>query len=67
MLFKLLYLPSALNMTYYSSACDSALHEPTGDDSMIKSHEPHLFSVLIKKLIKNRQNAIKTQIDTILP
>ncbi len=34
---------------------------------MIKSHLPHLLSVLKKQLVKNRQNAIKAQIDTILP
>ena len=67
MLFKLLYLPSSLKMAYFLSVCDSALHEPTGGDAMIKSHLPHLLSVLKKQLVKNRQNAITAQIDTILP
>jgi len=67
MLFKLLYLPSSLNVAYFSSVCDSAVHEPTEGDAMIKLHLSHLFSVLKNQLVKNRQAAIKEQIDNILP
>ncbi|MGK3142352.1 hypothetical protein [Pantoea sp. C2G6] len=67
MFFKLLYLPSSINMMPFSSACDSARRESAAERVTLKSALRRLFLSLKKQLINNRQRAIKSHIDTLLP
>jgi len=67
MLFKLLYLPSSLNMTYYSSTCDSVVREPTDGSAMTKSNTLRFFLSLKNKLAENCRRAKKIQVDSIIP